>query len=723
MSRRVFLALVCAAVLTQPAGRVLTSRPGEIRVGSISLPGGVGLAFGYGWGATHPPFSGSFPEQVAYPLGEGSPPPFLLVPRGYENETLETGTCPSCPAIGGQTCRYPVLSYSLGRLIEEIPEGVMLARLSGTTWLPAYKDEDTNPGAWEPVTVRYDDGLFYIGGTGDQEINATDIFTGRTEYYSLNKPGFAPIFDTTGHGTAILYEGASYDVPFLNRTLFVEDINLLNATIVVYRGGELETMLFLEYSSAVDPATGHVGKLFVYLNDLGGPRIRIDDFPVIFFLDVLRVDNVDQRFMEVVLSGPWVDNSVLLRVDRDGDGIPDVTEVGKTWPRDAPPSNYDWFLLEGEKGPLMVGYLRINGTRVGPFALPLGGWLRVAEARYGISSITLWNGTAAGPYWYSIDENGSWPLGEVRQVGNLTWVLTSVEPDAGNGECGPVECGRWRTFGLYELGGGICLRTEPGKCCRLTSELGFLGLHDYWSSLNPAAVSPQNRLAFYSWSPPGEVVEKYFGCYPRRDVPAAEVETGGGFDRGTIGGVGGESRPANASEEVGGEAAPNGTELRIVSARTDRAAAEVLSSLGGAGWFGAIPSRIVLGGPSAIPEGAEAAEVGGIMFTSENGTYTLWVESLEVGWSVTGGDWARRDYAAVFAYREEGGGIVYAGMGITRYGTMAASVWMAANLEEISPGTGYVLRWVDDDGNGVVELGEILTVARFGLPGTAQSPP
>ncbi|RLG37360.1 MAG: hypothetical protein DRO01_07200, partial [Thermoproteota archaeon] len=222
--------------------------------GIHEIPSGVGLWFSLSIGPSTPPFSSSHPHQLAYPLGDPTEPDYLLVPGDLRVEEREVSTCPVCPGLGGETCRYPVVVYSVASKLGSLPSDARAATLDGVTWIEAYNDADTPSVTYEEVVVRYGDPNFYRGGTtADAEVNATDIYSGADVEYSLNRPGFFLTFAATGSSTTILREGDRYFVQFLGYWLEVRNVAEDGAQLVILDESlSPVTILNLEYSSQPD---------------------------------------------------------------------------------------------------------------------------------------------------------------------------------------------------------------------------------------------------------------------------------------------------------------------------------------------------------------------------------------------------------------------------------------------------------------------------------------
>ncbi|RLG41416.1 MAG: hypothetical protein DRO01_02645, partial [Thermoproteota archaeon] len=106
-----------------------------------------------------------------------------------------------------------------------------------------------------------------------------------------------------------------------------------------------------------------------------------------------------------------------------------------------------------------------------------------------------------------------------------------------------------------------------------------------------------------------------------------------------------------------------------------------------------------------------------VFFYREGGYLVMRVASIDQTWRVNGSDWGVRDYAVAFSYVDEASNRVYAAMGLTRYGTRAAALWLDSHCGWLTGGYGSVIEWRDYDGDGEVELSEVRQVARFPVPG------
>ncbi len=441
-----------------------------------------GLWFRFGDGITTPPFSIIYPDQVAFPLDtETYAPDYLLVATEYYNETIESiPVCPACPDLGVMECKAPVLVYSVGYKLtaddyDILGDNVLFAELTetgGTVWIiSGYNQMGAGP-LGGTVTVGYNNPVFGSTAGTATYITSEDIYTGFQENYSLNKPGFAMLFSTTPVGTAILEEGKDYYVPFLGYWIEVDDITDTDASFIVREseGGPVKTMLNLEYTT---DAEGNVNKLFIYLHDLGANRLEGGGYNMVFFLYIYRIDT-DDDYMEVMLSSPWIDKHVFERIDIDGDGVLDITDLEYSWPADAPVSDFDWWIEDG----YFVGYVIINGSDMGPFSVKMDPWDKLPyDHIYGIVSYTYPGDDDV--YWYVIPENGTWHIGEKKTYGDNTFVFDNLEVftayDDGTADCGVANCWEWTDFGvfLYEEG-NVDIVTEV---CTWTNLLSFLEIN------------------------------------------------------------------------------------------------------------------------------------------------------------------------------------------------------------------------------------------------------
>jgi len=462
-----------------------------------------------------PAFSWDFTEgQAALPLDTKTfAPDYLLVVAGYYNETIESiPICPACPGLGAHECKAPVLVYSVGYMLTDddkdtLKEGVLFADLNasgGTAWIiSGYNDHPNGVG---PVIVSYNQPWFVVGpGVDDLFINATDIYSGLTYNYSLNKPGFTMIFKTTPVNTAILQEGKEYYVPFLGYWVEVDDITEENASFIVREseGGPIKTMLNLEYTT---DAGGNVNKLFIYYDDLGGNRLKGPSCDYVaagakcnmtFFLYIYRIDT-DDDYMEVMLSSPWIDKHVFDR-SMAKDPRKMWSPLEDSWPADVPIANnpadqndtFNWWIQDG----YFVGYIYIDGTSAadakGPFAVKMDPWTKLPyDHIYGIVSYTFnWTDPSKEVYWYVIPENGTWHLGETwpddlsNAKSENKFKFDNIEvldTHDGTADCGPVDCWKWDDFGvfLYEEDEEVIVP----EICYWTDTLTYL---NYTSRTNP----------------------------------------------------------------------------------------------------------------------------------------------------------------------------------------------------------------------------------------------
>ncbi len=144
---------------------------------------------------------------------------------------------------------------------------------------------------------------------------------------------------------------------------------------------------------------------------------------------------------------------------------------------------------------------------------------------------------------------------------------------------------------------------------------------------------------------------------------------------------------------------PGAREFEVVGARADLDMNEDLSehfkSMGSAsGIF-----RIGLGGPAADP--SYQADGRAKFLKGSDGLY----RGVEFNGKSYWASYRQRDYAVVKVVRV-GEGYYCSAAGVTRYGTRAGLMWLAHNVQFLSPGSAYLISWTDD-GDGAVELGEI----------------
>ncbi len=162
----------------------------------------------------------------------------------------------------------------------------------------------------------------------------------------------------------------------------------------------------------------------------------------------------------------------------------------------------------------------------------------------------------------------------------------------------------------------------------------------------------------------------------------------------------------------------------LVGSRVDEQRAQEFSSTIGGTVVMSLPERasyIVVGGPFAhegravVNPAKSAASHMGVYFSKAGRSIVMEVRSIGKTYSVSGADWAKRDYAVVFTFRE-GTRYVAGAMGCTRYGTWAALVWLSSNMNRLSPDAGFVLLWEDANSDGAVQPSEISVVETFHSP-------
>lgn len=115
---------------------------------------------------------------------------------------------------------------------------------------------------------------------------------------------------------------------------------------------------------------------------------------------------------------------------------------------------------------------------------------------------------------------------------------------------------------------------------------------------------------------------------------------------------------------------------------------------------------VLLGGPKANSLVLEFNSIAGVSMFLRGSEAKLYVKSKEYDLKILFG---REDYAVVYWLRWEGRFVVV-GEGFTRFGTLAASIFMRANQLEDQL---YLLHWVDSNGDGDVELDEVEVIARL----------
>lgn len=109
---------------------------------------------------------------------------------------------------------------------------------------------------------------------------------------------------------------------------------------------------------------------------------------------------------------------------------------------------------------------------------------------------------------------------------------------------------------------------------------------------------------------------------------------------------------------------------------------------------------ILLGGPKANPLVPEFNSIAGVSIILRGSNTKLFIKDKEYDLTVRFG---KEDYAVVYWLRWEGRFVVV-GEGITRFGTIAASIFMKMNqLEEQL----FLIHWIDSNGNGEVDPSEI----------------
>ncbi|HDM92350.1 MAG TPA: redoxin domain-containing protein [Candidatus Korarchaeota archaeon] len=162
----------------------------------------------------------------------------------------------------------------------------------------------------------------------------------------------------------------------------------------------------------------------------------------------------------------------------------------------------------------------------------------------------------------------------------------------------------------------------------------------------------------------------------------------------------------------------------LVGSSVDEEAAAAFSAKAGGAIVRSLPERasyLVVGGPFAhsgkgvINPAKEAASKAGVYFTRIPSGIVMEVRPASLTLTVTGADWAKKDYAVVFALRK-GLRIVAGAMGCTRFGTKAALLWLENHLDELRPGEGYVLQWEDSNSDGDVQVSEVTVLQKFYIP-------
>lgn len=115
---------------------------------------------------------------------------------------------------------------------------------------------------------------------------------------------------------------------------------------------------------------------------------------------------------------------------------------------------------------------------------------------------------------------------------------------------------------------------------------------------------------------------------------------------------------------------------------------------------------VLLGGPKANSLVIEFNSIAGVSMFLRGSEAKLFVKSKEYDLTVRFG---KEDYAVVYWLRWEGRFVVV-GEGFTRFGTLAASIFIKANQLEDQL---YLLHWIDSNGNGDVELNEIEVIMKL----------
>ncbi len=149
----------------------------------------------------------------------------------------------------------------------------------------------------------------------------------------------------------------------------------------------------------------------------------------------------------------------------------------------------------------------------------------------------------------------------------------------------------------------------------------------------------------------------------------------------------------------------------------DREAAELVASALGLQTSTVPPARadvvLVIGGPLANPSAAPLLEAVSMSFARTAGGVELRLPNGTV-LSVGGEDWARHDFAVVFALDVDGS-LWVGSMGCTRYGTRAAALWSADHRSMLKPGVAYLVEWSDLNGDGEVQAEEIQVSSAFNV--------
>ncbi len=502
-----------------------------------------GFYFVSGAGVTFPPFSSINPAgdrglvmyHLAYAMEDMAThdivPDYLFVPRDNTNFTVTStiAPCPACPMFTQTTrCVYPNITYSAAAILtdnqrDQLTGGsgaVLFAGLrpTGTVWFIDYRASDNTTADavvfWNG-TVRTQvaaGNRYYINATDwwlqDNGVTAPD---NRMVYYP-NASGFAMIYQTTPVHTAILNEGQEYYIPFLGYTFYVEDVNLDNTTIIVRdSSGSAVTIMTLIYTALASGTDPVVDKLFISYRDLGGMRILDPEGNnMTFFIYVYRVDNINQRWIEVGISSPWIDKDVF--IDND------TTGMAESWPREwnlTPtwaPGFLNWTIHYEDGDPYFIGNITLADVNA---AGAIGAKFRsVVSVKadpwntlpyspiYGIVSYgSIWNWSASawydGPFWYVIYDNGTWPYGQTKTFGSNEFILTAIV----NNSSAPLGCSmpacNSTGFGVYLYEAGEQNLTEG--FCNLTGSLFFLGRRPP----APGAPNLSQDLIEWFWFLPG----------------------------------------------------------------------------------------------------------------------------------------------------------------------------------------------------------------------------
>lgn len=109
---------------------------------------------------------------------------------------------------------------------------------------------------------------------------------------------------------------------------------------------------------------------------------------------------------------------------------------------------------------------------------------------------------------------------------------------------------------------------------------------------------------------------------------------------------------------------------------------------------------VLLGGPKANPLVLEFNSIAGVSIILRGSQAKLFIKAKEYDLTVRFG---KEDYAVIYWLRWEGKFVVV-GEGLTRFGTLAAAIFMKSNQLEDQL---YFIHWVDSNGDGEVDLSEI----------------